>query len=169
MSIFKVSSVSIDVSLFAVLLALNFTGKNRTLKMAVLLVLMGHVLLTTNNVPLPTTPNDDIEALGNMGEDAPRVDASDGAEVSSHADGEERAGPGADSAVSVPQNEPTNTIEAADLPRVQKNVSNSEFDRQFSIPPEYSRTDGILPRTSEAANSKLARSRTTFFDNILHS
>ena len=71
--------------------------------------------------------------------------------------------------VSDPQNEPTNTIEATDVPRVQKNVSNSEFDRQFSIPPEYSRTNGILPRTSEAANSKLARSRTTFYDNILSS
>lgn len=151
MDVFRGSSVSVDVSLFAVLLALSFTGKNRTLKMVVLLVLMGHVLMTTNGSPLST-----LGAQGGDG-DVPQDDASDD------------ESPETDPEVSDPQNEPTNTVEASDVPRVQKTVSNSEFDRQFSIPPEYSRTDGILPRTSEAANSKLARSRTMFFDNILPS
>jgi len=145
------SSITHDVILFAVLLALTASGRYKNLKMVVLVTLLGHLLLTTGN-KVPRV--EESEALG-----AERLDVFDVTPVvEDKTPGNMAAGP---------QNEETNTIIPENIRKTSKNVSNSEFDRQFTIPTEYSKTDGILPSTSTSANSKLARSRTSFFDNIL--
>lgn len=142
------SGITHDVILFAILLGLTVTGKYKNLRLVVLVTLLGHLLLTTGKGP----GKPDHESLG---EESPESeDVSPPVEESSNMQ-------------SGPQNEETNTIVPENVRTVMKTVSNSEFDRQFTIPTEYSKTDGILPNTSTAANSKLARSRTSFFDNIL--
>jgi len=144
------ASITHDVILFAILLALTASGKYKNLKMIVLVTLLGHLLLTTGK---NTVHSEDPEALG----EGPLL-VDDVAPMENEPESNMDAGR---------QNEETNTIIPENVRATSKTVSNSGFDRQFTIPTEYSKTDGILPSTSIAANSKLARSRTSFFDNIL--
>ena len=150
------STVVHDVILFAVLLALTASGKYKNAQMAVLVTLLGHLFLTTGSSTQNDHQPEQSDQLEQLGEST--LIETDKQEEETVADTKRETGP---------QSQPINTIASEDVKTVTKAVSNSEFDRQFSIPAEYSKIDAILPTTSNAANSKLARSRTSFFDNIL--
>jgi len=53
-------------------------------------------------------------------------------------------------------------------PLFRKSVSDSGFERAFSVPKETSKTniDVLLPSSGSEANLKLADSRTSFFDQM---
>ena len=149
------STVVRDVILFAVLLALTASGKYKKAQLGVLITLLGHLFLTTGSKHQngKSERSENMEALG----ESSLID-TEKTGVETENDIKRETGP---------QSQPTNTIASEEVKTVTKAVSNSEFDRQFSIPQEYSKIDAILPTTSESANSKLARYRTSFFDNIL--
>lgn len=64
-------------------------------------------------------------------------------------------------------NETENVIEPAEIQTVQKNVSNSEFVRNFNVPGESAVLPNPNPVVSDDLNARMAGSRTNFFSDIL--
>lgn len=140
------SSLPIDVSLLAILFALNATSfgrKNQNLKMAVLILLITHVMFTSNS---PQKPVELVE----LGQENDEVEE----EVDEVVE------------LDIP-NEIENVIEPAEIKTVRKNVSNSEFDRSFSIPTESATLVNPNPIVSDDLNVRMSGARTNFFSDIL--
>lgn len=144
------SSLAIDVSLLAILLALHVTKKNKNMEMIVLAILLAHVVMTTN--PPLSYSNVNIVADEYLGV-SPETQA-------------------------VPE-EPVPNVEPEDL-HVEKPIEkagnmykhippikDSEFRRQFTTPSGLAKIESVLPESSSDANQKIANSRSNFFADIL--
>lgn len=146
------SSLPIDVSLLAILFAMQFTStgnKNQNLKMAVLVLLIAHVLFTSKGMygeqqkpmDLGQAINDEIDEIDEIIEETVVE-------------------------LDIP-NESENVIEPAEIKTTRKSVSNSEFVRNFSVPTESAVLSNPNPVVSDDLNERMAGSRTNFFSDIL--
>ena len=64
-------------------------------------------------------------------------------------------------------NETDNVIPTEEVKIVRKNVSDGEFDRNFSVPPGSKLLSGPNPVVTNNTNERLSNARTNFWSNIL--
>ena len=147
------SSISIDISLLAILFALHFTAnpKTQNFKLLILVVLFAHVVFTTNGMY-----KDKEEVLPLGMENTVDEDEEDDFEIVNKHDDE------------IP-NETENVIRGENVPIVRKNTSDGEFNRNFSTPSTSAVLFSPNPVVSDNVNSKLSNSRNKFFSDILGS
>jgi len=154
------TGIAIDVALLAVLIPLHITNRGgdsknlKVLELGIIIAIISHVLFTSD---LNEGIGGRFSSLGAEGDDI-EDDIEEEETIEVIEKNEDGLGD---------QNEPANTIDPKNVQSFQKNVSDSEFTRQFNIPPETTRTSTIFPASSNEANSKLARSRSSFYDGIL--
>jgi hypothetical protein len=146
------SGLTIDVCLLAILIALHITKKDKDLEFLVLALLLVHVIVTTDSTCSSSENQNPVEREITLGV------------------ADENAHYGRKHVQDTPKIH--ETPEIVDSPNLsdeekRKSVSNSTFERQFTIPKEYSKMSSILPNDSASANGKLAQARSNFFSNIL--
>lgn len=143
----KLSGVSVDVVLLAVVIALHVTKKDQNLKLLLVVLLVVHVIGTTQRF---SSLHDATENRSR----ASSVDSTDSAEDDEPAASTEMAPQGA-------------VASSATGARARPGVSGAEYIRQFSAPPQMSTTHDVLPTSSNGANSKLVNARTNFYKDIV--
>jgi len=143
------STISIDISLLAILFALQFTGnpKTQNFKLLILVVLFAHVVFTSNGLY-----NEDLPVLG--AENIENIENSENIEEDNYED--------------ETPNETENVITTEEIPIVRKNTSDGEFNRNFSTPSKSAVLFSPNPIVSNEVNENLARSRSNFFSDILY-
>ena len=138
------SGLTIDVFLLAVLLALHVTKTNRNTEMMILILLLVHVVMTTNEINKTNETNETNEPLENY-------------------DNIERDNLNQNQIDAGKPIQPVKPLVGSNLkhpplgyvkPDLQ--VSSSEFQRQFSTPSDISKT----------SNEKIANARTHFFSDL---
>ena len=139
------SSIYIDFSLLAVLFALQLTNnpKTQNFKLAIIALLFSHVIITSGS-------KEQKQPLGADKKIEP-VDQTE--QVPNEYD-------------EVP-NETENVIPTEEVKIVRKNVSDGEFDRNFSVPPGSKLLSGPNPVVTNDTNERLSKARTNFWSNIL--
>ena len=142
------SSIYVDFSLLAVLFALQVTNnpKTQNFKLAIIALLFAHVIMTSGS----KKQKEKKEPLGADKKIEP-VDQTE--QVPNEYD-------------EVP-NETDNVIPTEDVKIVRKNVSDGEFDRNFSVPPGSKLLSGPNPVVTNDTNERLSNARTNFWSNIL--
>ncbi len=136
----SLSGVAIDVILLAVLVALHMTKKDQNVKLLLTIVLVTHVVMTTDNF------------LMKGGKEQPVVDQPiKEVEVT----------------IEKPLGESKSLTPELKVEKERKDISDGEFTRQFSSPDQLTRTLEILPTSGAAANSKLVDARTSFYSDII--
>ena len=142
------SSIYVDFSLLAVLFALQVTNnpKTQNFKLAIIALLFVHVIMTSGL----KKQKERKESLGADKKIEP-VDKTE--QVPNEYD-------------EVP-NETDNFIPTEEVKIVRKNVSDGEFDRNFSVPPGSKLLSGPNPVVTNDTNKRLSNARTNFWSNIL--
>jgi len=157
------SSIYIDISLLAVLFALHFTRnpKSQNFKLGVLILLFAHVVVTSSKTQKQTNKLDSLGMENENSESEPKEVTQEDSEV--------------ESKESVPdfltdeeiENEPTNIITKKDVPTFRKSVSDSKFDRNFSVPSGSKILSSPNPVVSDDTNKRLADARTKFWSGLV--
>lgn len=142
------SSIYVDFSLLAVLFALQVTNnpKTQNFKLAIIALLFVHVIMTSGS----KKQKEQKEPLG-ADKKIEFVDQTE--QVPNEYD-------------EVP-NETDNVIPTEEVKIVRKNVSDGEFDRNFSVPPGSKLLSGPNPVVTNDTNKRLSNARTNFWSNIL--
>jgi len=138
------SSIYIDISLLGILFALHFTHnpKTQNFKLGVLFLLFSHVIITSSNC----NNNDvELETLGTAEKEVPLKKEK----------------------IEIP-NEITNVITEENIPVTRKNVSDSKFDRNFSVPENSMVLSNPNPIVSDDTNQRLANARTNFWAGLVN-
>lgn len=144
----KLSGVSVDVVLLAVVIALHVTKKDQNLKLLLVVLLVVHVIGTTHR----------FSSLHDATENRSRASSADST-------GSAEDDSPAASTEMPPQAAPVGS--AATGARARPEVSGAEYIRQFSAPPQMSTTHDVLPTSSNGANGKLVNARTNFYKDIV--
>jgi len=182
----------IDISLLAIVIALHMTNKDKNLELIVMGLLLAHLIITMSGIKIGMPDKVEPETVlgsskvgvsklentvatgkGNKNgagttrgevittKEISELDLNDDFEfVSKKSKKSNFLGK---SEINLPQ-KPKPKAE----PVFRKSVSDSGFERAFSVPKETSKTnvDVLLPSSGSEANLKLADSRTSFFDKM---
>lgn len=147
----QLSGVSVDVVMLAVIIALHVTNRDQNLKLILVVLLVVHVMATTRSF---TDTYYDNDASSDFDEDK-----------SADMDFDSANHRVADTTADVVNSD---TKSPVGMPSEGRNVvTNSSYNRQFTSPPQLSKTRDVLPTTSAGANGKLVASRTKFYKDII--
>jgi len=141
----------VDFSLLAVLFALQVTNnpKTQNFKLAIIALLFAHVIMTSGS----KNQKEQKEQKEPLGADKKIEPVDQSKQVPNEYD-------------EVP-NETDNVIPTEEVKIVRKNVSDGEFDRNFSVPPGSKLLAGPNPVVTNDTNKRLSNARTNFWSNIL--
>lgn len=140
------ANLYIDVTLLAIALSMHVSKRDRRLVLLTLVVLFGHIILTSpsNTIEEEVLEEEEDEPLGAPTEtvNAPTLDQI------------------------LDKLEPVEKKGFTNDDFVKSTVSSGVFDRQISTP-QNMLTTSIFPNNSKEANGKLADARGSFFNSLV--